>query len=107
LKRLIYYQTIDGKVPIEKWRKNIKDIKTQWRIDGRLDRVASGNLGDHKSIGGGVKELRLQFGSGYRIYYAEDGNTIIVLLCGGDKKTQQKDINLAQSYWQDYLERKE
>lgn len=106
MKRIIYYRTVDGKIPIEKWRKTIKDIKTQQRIDDRLDRVASGNFGDHKSVSGGVQELGLQFGSGYRIYFAEDGDILVVLLCGGDNKTQKQDIDQAKDHWQDYLERK-
>jgi putative addiction module killer protein len=65
------------------------------------------NLGDHKSIGGGLWELRLDFGPGFRIYYGVDDQTVIVLLSGGDKSTQAKDIRIAREHWQDYLRRKE
>lgn len=65
--------------------------------------VALGNLGDVKSVGQGVMEMRLPFGSEYRIYFGEQGDSIILLLCGGDKASQVKDIKVAQTYWQDYL----
>jgi len=64
----------------------------------------SGNLGDHKNIGGGVWEARVMFGPGYRIYFGKDGNTIIVLLAGGDKGSQAKSIVKAQEHWRNYLE---
>ena len=65
-------------------------------------RFEQGNLGDCKFVGGGVWEARLMFGSGYRIYYALDGRTLLLLLLGGDKRTQSKDIKQAQKYWNDY-----
>ena len=80
-------------------------FKGRHRVQERLDRVALGNLGDHKVVGDGVSELRLQFGAGYRIYYGEDGDKVIFLLCGGDKSSQKKDIKQAIGYWQDYLAR--
>lgn len=67
--------------------------------------VVLGNLGDHKSIEKGVWELRFDFGAGYRVYYAEENNKIILLLCGGNKSNQKQDIKKAISYWQDYLAR--
>ena len=88
-------ETADGKKPFDDWLYGLKDKVTQARIATRLNRVALGNLGDAKSVGDGVSELRLTFGSGYRIYYALDGDKIVLLLCGGDKGSQNKDIQSA------------
>ncbi len=68
----------------------------------RLKRVQLGNLGDHRGVGEGVYELRIDFGSGYRVYFGEDGKRLIVLLIGGTKKTQTRDIETAKRYWSDY-----
>lgn len=68
----------------------------------RIRRVASGNFGDHKAVGEGVYELRLFFGSGYRIYYALAGTRIVLLLAGGDKKGQSRDIEKAKGFWTRY-----
>jgi putative addiction module killer protein len=67
-----------------------------------LEYVAQGNYGDYKSVGEGVYELRFFFGKGYRVYFGEDGDTIVVLLQGGDKSSQSKDITKARAYWKDY-----
>lgn len=72
------------------------DITTISRVLARLARVEMGNLGDHSSVGDGINELRLFFGSGYRIYYMQQGQQLIILLCAGDKSTQAKDIKLAK-----------
>lgn len=81
--------------------KSLKDPVTRLRIRRRLDRVELGNFGDYKPLGDGVYELKLAFGSGYRIYFAEDGDTIVILLSGGDKSSQVKDIATAKMYWQE------
>ena len=75
-------------------------------IRARLNRIRLGNFGDCKSVGGGVDELRIDFGPGYRIYFGRDGATVIVVLCGGDKKTQARNISTAQRYWKEYLDGK-
>lgn len=75
-------------------------------IDGRLDRVAQGNFGDCRPVGKGVWELRVHCGPGYRIYYGEDGPDVVLLLCGGDKRGQRRDIARARRYWADYRRRK-
>ena len=72
------------------------------RIVARLDRLKAGLLGDWKSVGGGICELRIDHGPGYRVYYAQEGKTLILLFCGGDKSTQAKDIETAHAYWKDY-----
>ncbi len=76
------------------------------RVRSRIDRMSLGNFGDHKGVGEGVQERRLDFGPGYRVYFAEEGEAVVLLLCGGSKSSQRKDINQARSYWQDYQARK-
>ena len=85
---------------------NTLDIAVKARIQARLLRFELGNLGDHKIMGGGVWEARLTFGPGYRIYFGKDGNSIIVLLLGGDKGSQRRDIQRSQAFWADYLKAK-
>ena len=100
------YTTADGKLPYAQWLSTIKDQTTVDRIELRLYRIRQGNLGDCKDLKGGIYELRLFFGPGYRIYFSKEGNTIILLLAGGTKRTQSRDIQRAREYYQDYLERK-
>lgn len=78
---------------------SIKDIKTQVKIDLRLARLRLGNFGDSKNLGYGVYELRIHYGPGYRIYYGLEGKTIVLLLCGGDKGSQKRDIKKAMAFW--------
>ncbi|MDO9384782.1 MAG: type II toxin-antitoxin system RelE/ParE family toxin [Hyphomicrobiaceae bacterium] len=78
------------------WVDDLKDRKTRVRILDRIDRLAGGNFGDRAPVGSGVFELRLHFGPGYRIYYVRQGDTVVVLLCGGDKASQTRDIRRAQ-----------
>jgi putative addiction module killer protein len=79
-----------------KWRIRLKDERIRALIASRLDRLAFGNPGDVKPVGGGISELRIDYGPGYRVYFTRRGNTIIILLCGGDKSTQTKDIQTAK-----------
>ena len=81
---------------------SLKDPKTKARISQRIRRIESGNFGDHKAVGQGVWELKLDFGPGYRVYYAQENDRIVILLCAGCKKEQQRDIDQAQSYWKEY-----
>lgn len=89
-------------MPFEAWLDNLHDKKAVARILARLARVRQGNLGDCKSVGGGVAELRVDYGPGYRVYFGQAGRTLVVLLCGGDKRTQERDIRLAQQYWREH-----
>ena len=68
----------------------------------RLDRVEQGNLGKHHSVGEGVSELVIDFGPGYRVYFGQDGMDLVILLIGGDKSSQQQDIQTARKYWREY-----
>lgn len=104
-KVLKFYRTTWGKIPFLKWHSKLP-IDTQTKIEQRINRLVFGeNLGDYKFIQGGVCELRLHFGAGFRIYFAEYGETIILLLCGGDKSSQEKDIKNACQYWLDFKRR--
>lgn len=104
--QVLEYQTFDGKFPFSRWLLSLKDINARARINTRINRLKLGSLGDTKSVGEGVFELKFHFGAGYRIYYGQEGRTIIILLCGGDKSSQAKDIKIAHEYWQDYKRRK-
>lgn len=99
------YETQDGKCPFRDWLETL-DHATRARVQARVLRFETGNLGDHKTVGGGVLEARVMFGPGYRIYFGRDGATLVVLLGGGSKATQVRDIRNAQRYWRDYLEEK-
>ena len=103
-REVLYYKKEEGVVPFLKWLYSIEDSVTKAKIRIRIDRVAAGDLGDYRSVGGGVNELRLNYGPGYRIYFGFDGQKIIVILCGGDKGSQSKDIRLAKEYWRNYKE---
>lgn len=104
MKEIRIFKTISGKEPFEDWLVNIKDKTIKARIRRRIDRLMLGHEGDSKSVSKGVYELRLMFGSGYRIYYGKLGDLIIVLLLGGDKSTQEDDIKKAQAYWKESQE---
>ncbi len=99
------YITRDKKQPFTEWLSNLRDAKGKGVIRSRIDRLSLGGLGDCKSVGDGVWELKIDFGAGYRVYYAKSGNEIVLLLCGGIKKTQQSDIDEAKQYWADYKRR--
>ena len=90
----------------ETWLKKLKDVGGKARILRRLDRLAQGDPGDVRPIGKGLSELRLDVGPGYWVYYLQDGNTLILLLCGGDKSTQQKDIDKAHELAEQWHEDK-
>lgn len=102
LRHLEKFETEGGKCPYDEWFNKLKDMRAKAIIDARLIRVRKGNLGDSRSVGEGVRELKIDYGPGYRVYFAEDGDTLVVLLCGGDKSTQSRDIKKAQEYWVEY-----
>ena len=100
-RQLRNYQTADGTEPFPEWIRRLKDREGRARIRTRLDRVASGNLGVWRSIGEGVFELIFDFGPGYRVYFGQDDDEIILLI-GGDKSSQATDIQVARELWRDY-----
>ena len=95
------YKTSEGKEPLVKWLNSINDSRTKKRIINHIDKLKL-NIGDVKSVGGGVFELRMFFGSGYRVYYTNLDDIILLLLCAGDKSSQEKDIKKAKEYWDNY-----
>lgn len=101
------FETPAGVRPFQEWIDSLKDHDAQGRILARLERVRLGLLGDCKSVGDGVSELRVDAGRGYRVYFGQDGQSIVILLCGGSKAAQRKDIANAKTYWKDYRSRKD
>lgn len=99
------YAGSDGREPFAQWLRGLSDGSTRNRIRQRIARVRLGNFGDARSVGKGVHELRIQFGPGYRVYFGRDGDVVVILLCGGDKSTQTRDIERAYDYWRDYRSR--
>lgn len=102
---MIVYKTQGSAEPFVDWLFSLRDKITRHRIEARIDRVKQGHYGDHKRFQG-ILELRLDFGKGYRLYCGEDGHTLVVLLIGGDKSSQDNDIKKALEYWRDYHEQK-
>ena len=102
---LHYYQTADGRRPFTDWLERLKDRQARARTEARLARGAAGTFGDAEPVGGGVIELRIDWGPGYRVYFARVGRMIVLLLCGGDKRTQQRDISRAKECFEDYKAR--
>ena len=99
------YVTPEGKSPFRMWLHALRDVSARARIRVRLNRVRLGNFGDANAVGRGVSELRIPYGPGYRVYFARAGNTVVLLLCGGDKSSQKRDIGTAKEYWLDYQRR--
>ena len=87
--------TIEYSEVFEQWLGSLRDIRAKQKIKVRLDRILEGNFGDHKSVGNGISELRIPHGAGYRVYYTIRNNTVVLLLCGGDKASQVRDIQQA------------
>ena len=102
-----HYVTATGRDPYQQWLDGLKDLKGRVIIQRRIDRVANGNFGDHRFCRVGVWELRIDYGAGYRVYYARAGETVVLLLCGGSKRSQSADIKEAARYWADYHRRRQ
>lgn len=94
-----------GKDVLFEWQRKLRDSMAKMSIDRRIYRLEQGNFGDHKFCRDGVWELRVDVGAGYRVYYASEGNEIILLLCAGDKRRQDADISRACAYWHDWQRR--
>ena len=97
--KLEYYLDDNGKAPFLGWLYSLRDKVAVYRIRARLDRVELGNFGPVKPVGDGVSELKIDYGPGYRVYYAMSGKKVVLLLIGGDQSTQQKDIEMARAFW--------
>uniref|UniRef100_C6DYU7 Addiction module killer protein n=1 Tax=Geobacter sp. (strain M21) TaxID=443144 RepID=C6DYU7_GEOSM len=102
-----YYTTEGGAAPFREWLQAMRDVTGWAKIRVRLDRARLGNLGDHKNLGEGLYELRVDYGPGDRVYYTMEGNRLILLLVGGDKESQRRDIAKAAGYLQDHRRRHE
>lgn len=100
------FETADERRPFAEWMQELRDNQARVRIVSRITRMQAGNRGDWRSVGGAVFELRISHGPGYRVYCGQDGETLVLLLCGSDKSTQQRDIERAREYWYDYEERR-
>ena len=103
MRRIRNYRTRDGKEPFEDWVQALP-ILTRAKIKAYVDLVAMGGATKNvKPVGGGVFEIKIDYGPGYRVYFGEDGKEIVLLLLGGDKRTQFKDIAQAKDFWKDYV----
>ncbi|HTE37006.1 MAG TPA: type II toxin-antitoxin system RelE/ParE family toxin [Reyranella sp.] len=102
---LLDYRDSSGQRPIRRWLDRMDPV-TRARIARALVQLSLGNMSEVKSVGSGVLERRLDFGPGYRLYFGRDGETLIILLAGGTKNRQQRDIETARRYWEDYKRRK-
>ncbi len=102
---LFHYQEGNGRYPFREWIATLRDETAKSRIIMRLRQIESGNLGDAKPVGEGVTELRINVGAGYRVYCGRHGQHWVVLLCGGDKDSQSKDIARAKAFWADWKRR--
>jgi len=102
---ILHYLTASGEDVFEQWLDSLRDDKAEARIAARIMRLEAGNFGDCKPLGDGVWELRIDWGPGYRVYYAMTARTCVLLLCGGDKRRQAADIRRAIEYWNDYQRR--
>ena len=103
---LVVYVTEEGKAPFDDWFIKL-DTTAALKVRTALARIETGNLGDVKPVRQGVSERRITFGPGYRVYFGQDGDRLVILLCGGTKKRQSKDIEQAKAFWEDYKNRKQ
>jgi putative addiction module killer protein len=102
IRKSVIYRTASGIEPYTRYVESLQDARAAAKIKIRVTRAEMGNLGDCRSVGQGVVELRINFGPGYRVYVGLQGNDLLVLLCAGDKHTQHRDIADAHKYWDDY-----
>jgi len=99
------YRAENDKEPLTEWLSGLRDKRVQAKLRIRLKRLEAGIFGDCEPVGDGVLELREHLGAGYRIYFGRHGQTVVILLCGGDKKSQAGDIERAKEYWLDWKRR--
>jgi len=101
-RRVLKYVTEGGRCPFDDWFDSLKDKRSQAIVATRVNRIVQGNFGQCRKLEDGIWEFKIDYGPGYRVYFAEDGDTVVLLLCGGDKSTQPKDIVRARECWSDY-----
>src|SRR6266702_7771235 len=99
------YTDPHGRSPFQQWFEDL-DARAAAKVTAALARLQQGNVSNVKGVGGGVLELRIDYGPGYRVYFGKDGEHIVILLAGGTKKLQQHDIETAKTRWNDYKQRK-
>jgi putative addiction module killer protein len=99
---VLHYRTAEGRFPYREWVESITDRKMRAAVLARVDRLAFGTFGDWKAVGEGVCELRVHLGAGFRVYFGREGAKVVILLCGGEKRSQDSDIKRAKGYWKDY-----
>ena len=99
------YQMANGHEPVTEWLQWLRDKRAQAKVRIRLKRIEAGNFGDCEPVGDGILELREHLGAGYRVYLGRHGQSIVILLSGGSKKTQATDIKTARDYWADWKRR--
>ncbi len=104
MQTIIYYESEEGVYPAFEWLESLKDKKTRIIIKGRIRRLEEGNFGYTRSLGGGVTELKIDYGPGYRVYLGLADGKLVVILVVGDKSTQSKDIRTAKARWKHYQE---
>lgn len=95
-----------GRSPYNDWLRGVRDARAKARVIMQVDRMELGLFGDSRPVGQGVRELRIHYGPGYRVYYAREQIGVCLVLCGGDKTTQTADIRRAKDFWQDYKQRR-
>ena len=105
MKKLVQYEAEDGSCPFASWFGKL-EVRAALKVRTALARMEAGNLGDVKPVGTGVSERRINFGPGYRVYFGQDGEELVILLVGGTKQRQQRDIEQAKELWADYKRRK-
>jgi putative addiction module killer protein len=102
---IVQYETAEGNCPFADWFDGL-DARAAAKVRTAIARIETGNFGDVKPVGEGVSERRIDFGPGYRLYFGQDVPRLVILLAGGTKKRQQRDIDQARVYWRDYKQRK-
>ena len=102
---VVQYETEEGECPFAEWFESLETIAAL-KVPTALARIETGNFGDVKPVGQGLSERRIDYGPGYRIYFGRDGDKLVILLVGGTNKRQQRDIDQAKIYWDDYKRRK-
>jgi putative addiction module killer protein len=103
MKEIRFFNKPNGQCPFIEWVEKLKDRKVAAMVKARLERVVLGNYGDHRSVGDEIYELRIHMNPGYRVYFAELGKNMVLILLGGNKPSQKRDLAKAKKYWQDFI----